>query len=238
MVEYNKKFYEYTPKVLLNYHALQQGYIEKIKDVYKNQGFKILLKQVMKKILSPIIITNSAIWFERDLTGELVDYQLKFPVEFEINSIDKTIKWLKNQKENWLVNQKEIITAYKYNHYWPSVSINGEIIGCIKIGFSNIFITDYKQLIKFPEKMAFIYDTYVLEEQRGKGIGKFLIAQAIKYLKSQGYNKVRCHIPAWNKISISIYEKMGFKKISFIRFFRIFGVPIKKVKPAVKISHI
>ena len=238
MEEYNIKLDGYTPEVLLNFHTMQQGYLEKIKDVYKNQGFILLLKQVMKKILSPIILTNSAIWFEKDLTEELTDYQLNFPVEVETTTIDKTINWLKNQKESWLVSQKEITTAYKYNHCWPFVSINGKIAGCIKIGFDSVFILDYKQVIKFPKKMAFIYDTFVLEEQRGKGIGKYLINQAINFLKSQGYTKVRCHIPPWNKISISVYEKMGFKKISYIRFFRVFRVPIKKVTPAEKISNI
>ena len=238
MQEYNKKFYEYSPAIMFNYQTIEQSYLEKMKNIYKNQGLKILLKQIMKKMLSPIFITNSAIWFERDLTEELTDYQLKFPVEFDTSSIDKTIKWLKNQKESWVVNQEEITTAYKYNHCWPFVSINGKIVGCIKIGFDNVYILDYKQVIKFPEKIAFIYDTFVLEEQRGKGIGKYLINQAINFLKSQGYTKVRCHIPPWNKISISVYEKMGFKKISYIRFFRIFRVPIRKVKPAEKISNI
>ncbi len=231
MIEcYNKKFDRYNPKLLLNYHSLNKSYIDKIKDIYKTHGLRILLKQILKKILSPIILTNSAIWFEKDLTEDLVDYQLDFSVEFETASIDKTIKWLKNQKESWLVNQKEIAVAYKYNHCWPVVSFNEKIIGCIKIGFDNVFIADYKQVIKFPEKMAFIYDTFVLEEQRGKGIGKYLISQAIKYLKSKDFKKVRCHIPTWNKISINAYEKMGFKKISYIRFFRIFGIPIKNVK--------
>jgi len=217
---------------------MEQSYLDKMKNIYKNQGLKILLKQVIKKMLSPIFITNSAIWFERDLTEEIADYQPEFPVEFETTSIKQTIKWLKSQKQSWLVNQKEITTAYKYNHCWPYVRSNGKIIGCIKIGFDNVFIVDYKRVIKFPEKMAFIYDTYVLEEQRGKDVGKYLIVQAIKFLKSQGYNKVRCHIPPWNKISINAYEKMGFKKISYIRFFRIFGVPIRKVNPVKKISYI
>ena len=238
MEGYNKKFNEYNPEVLLNYHALEQGYIDKMKDIYKKQGLKILFTQILKKLLSPIIITNSAIWFERDLTEELTDYQLELPVEFKTNSIDKTIEWLKSQNKSWLINQKEITNAYKYNHCWPYISFNGKIIGCIKIGFDNVFIADYKQVIILPDKIAFIYDTYVLEEQRGKGIGKYLIAQVIKYLKLQGYNKVRCHIPPWNKISISAYEKIGFKKISYIRFFRIFGFPFKNVKPIKKILNI
>lgn len=238
MQEYNKKFKGYTPELLLNSQPIEQSYLDKIKNIYENQGLKILLKKVTKNILSPIFMTNSSIWFERDLTKELTDYQPGFPVEFEASTIDKTIKWLKNQKQSWLVNQKEINTAKQFNHCWPYVKSNGKIIGCIKIGFDNVFVVDYKQVVKFPEKMAFIYDTYILDEQRGKGIGKYLISQTIKLLKSQGYTIVGCHIPPWNKISISAYEKMGFKKISYIRFFRILGVSIKKENKTEKILYV
>jgi len=234
----NNTFNQISQEIIFDHQMKERIYLGKIKEIYKDQGLMKLLIHIIRKILGTIYTTNSAIWFERDLTEEITDYQLDFSVEISMNSINKTTQWLKSQKQSWLVHPKEIIVALKYNHCWPSVSINGKIIGCIKIGFENVFIVDYKQVIKFPEKMAFIYDTYVLEEQRGKGVGKYLIAQAMKFLKSHGYTKVRCHIPPWNKISISAYEKMGFKKISYIRFFRILGIPIRKVKPAKEISNI
>lgn len=192
--------------------------------------------QVMGRILRFIFTTNSAIWFEKDLTEEMADYQAKLPFEIDITSISQTIEWLKSQKQSWVVRPQEIATALEYNHCWPSVRTNGKIIGCIKIGFRNVYIVDYNRVIEFPDKMAFIYDTYVLQEQRGKGVAEYLITQAIKFLKAQGYTKVRCHIPPWNKASISAYEKIGFKKVSYIRYFRIFGVSIRIVNPPRKIQ--
>jgi ribosomal protein S18 acetylase RimI-like enzyme len=188
--------------------------------------------RVMGRILRFIFTTNSAIWFEKDLTEELADYQAKLPVEIDLTSISETIEWLKSQKQSWVVHPQEIATALEYNHCWPSIRTSGKIIGCIKIGFRNVYIVDYNRVIELPERMAFIYDTYVLQEQRGKGVAKHLITQAIKFLKAQGYTKVRCHIPPWNKASISAYEKIGFKKFSYIRYFRIFGVSIRKANPA------
>ena len=129
-----------------------------------------------------------------------------------------------------LYSPQEIVTALEYNHCWPSVRTNGKIIGCIKIGFRNVYIVDYNRVIELPERMAFIYDTYVLQEGRGKGVAKYLITESIKFLKTQGYTRVRCHIPPWNKASINAYEKVGFRKVSHIRYFRIFGIPIRKVK--------
>jgi len=186
---------------------------------------------MMRRILNFIFTTNSAIWFEKDLTEELADYQAKLPVEIDMNSTSQTIERLKSQKQRWVVHPKAIAAALEYNHCWPSVRTNGKIIGCTKIGFGNVYIADYNRVIEFPERMAFFYDIFILPEQRGKGVAKHLVIQAIKFLKAQGYTKVGVHVPPWNKASIRVCEKIGFKKVSYIRYFRIFGVSIRIVKP-------
>jgi ribosomal protein S18 acetylase RimI-like enzyme len=238
MVDFNEEFNELSSGSVLDHHIIKQVYYSKMNEFYKYPGLKKSPVQVMGSVIRFIFTTNSAIWFEKDLIEELADYQPKLPVEIDITSTRQTIKWLKIQEQAWVVHPKEIATALKYNHCWPSVRSNGKIIGCIKIGFGNVYIVDYNRMIEFPERMAFIYDTYVLQEERGKGIAKYLIAQAIKFLKAQGYTKVRCHIPAWNKTSISAYEKIGFRKVSYIRYFKIFGIPIRKVKPVNENSNV
>jgi len=180
-----------------------------------------------KPYLNSIFSTNSAIWYERNLKEKIIKQQSKINVIFEVDSTDKSIEFLKKQNLNWLINQEEINAAYKYNHYWCSVKFNDQIIACIKIGFNKIFISDYNKIIKFPKNMAFIYDTFVLPKYRGKGVGNFIIYQAIKHIKNKGYLKIGCHIPPWNKNSIKIYKKNGFKEINYIRNLKIFGVSIQ-----------
>jgi ribosomal protein S18 acetylase RimI-like enzyme len=223
---------ELSPEVILDPYITKQAYHSKIKEIFKYHILNKPLEEVMKNILSFIFINNSAIWFEMDLTEELKDYKAKLPVEFDTTSTSQTIEWLKSQNQNWVVHPKEITAALNYNHCWPSVRSNGKIIGCVKIGTGNIYIVDYNKVIEFPQNMAFIYDTYVLKDQRGKGVAKYLIAQAVKFLKTQGYTKVGCHIPPWNTVSIKIYEKIGFKKVSYIKCFRILRIPIRLANPA------
>ena len=95
-------------------------------------GFKMLLKRFVGNFFNFIFSTNSAIWFEKDLTEKLAEYQPKIPIEIDMNSTSQTIEWMKNQKEKWLTNPKEIASAQKYNHCWLSVSTNGNIIGFLK----------------------------------------------------------------------------------------------------------
>lgn len=191
---------------------------------------------VMRRILSFIFTTNRAIWFEKDLTEELKEHQAKIPVEIDITSTRQTIEWLKSQKQSWLVHPKEIAAALEYNHCWPSIRTNGQIIGSMKIGFGNVYIADYNKVIEFPKKMAFIYDFYVLQEQRRKGVATYFKSQVIKLLKARGYTKIGSHVPPWNKTMIRIIEKMGYKKVSYIRYFRIFGVSIRIANSAKKFS--
>lgn len=183
-----------------------------------------------KPLLRSIFTTTCAIWFEKDLSEKFQDVQVKIPIEIDFNSTSKTIEWLKKLNISWLVYPKEIVTALNYNHCWLSVRYKRRIIGCIKIGFGYVYITDYDKVVKLPDKMAFIYDTYVLKEMRRKGVAKFLIIQALKFVKTKGYSKVGCHIPPWNKSSINAYEKIGFKKINYIRNFNFFGFSLRILK--------
>jgi len=198
----------------------------KFKKTYKNHDSKKQLLHKAGRILRFIFATNSAIWFEKDLSEKSPSYKANFPIEINTTSTSETIKWLKSLDEDWVIRPQEIPVAIKFGHCWISARTNRKIIGCIKIGFRNVYIADYNKVIKFPDKMAFIYDTYVLPEYRKKGVGKYLITQAINFLKTRGYTRVGCHIPPWNKASICAYEKTGFKKINYIRYFRFFGIPL------------
>jgi len=189
------------------------------------------IRRLIGKSLRFIFTTNSAIWFEKDITEKLVEYQPKIPVEIDMNSTNQTIEWMNSLKDSWVTNPKEIAAALKYNHCWPSVRFKGKIIGCIKIGFRNPYITDYDRVIQLPERMAFIYDSYVIPEQRGKGIVTYVVIQVLKFLNLQGYTRVGLHVPSWNKTSLRVCEKMGFNKVIYIKCFRIFGHPILIGKP-------
>ncbi len=63
---------------------------------------------------------------------------------------------------------------------------------------------------QFTDKMnGFIYELYVIEEFRGKGISKQLMRTAINHLRQAGYSEVRLSAYAKNQ-AIKLYEKMGF----------------------------
>lgn len=57
---------------------------------------------------------------------------------------------------------------------------------------------------------GFIYELFVLEEYRGKGISKQLIKTGMEQLKQEGYSEIRLSVFAGNS-AMKIYESLGFE---------------------------
>ncbi|MBC5636270.1 GNAT family N-acetyltransferase [Ornithinibacillus sp. BX22] len=57
---------------------------------------------------------------------------------------------------------------------------------------------------------GFIYELFVLEEYRGKGISKQLIKTGMEQLKQEGYFEIRLSVFAGNS-AMKIYESLGFE---------------------------
>ncbi|GIN42371.1 GNAT family N-acetyltransferase [Heyndrickxia oleronia] len=89
----------------------------------------------------------------------------------------------------------------KKGNYYLIATENNTLMGWILIGASKDQFTD--------KINGFIYELFVLEEFRGKGISKMLMRTGIDYLKQDGYSEVRLSVFAGNQ-AIKLYEKFGF----------------------------
>ncbi|KOP69671.1 acetyltransferase [Lysinibacillus sp. FJAT-14745] len=85
--------------------------------------------------------------------------------------------------------------------YYLIATENNELMGWILIGEN----TD-----QFTEQLnGFIYELFVKETYRGRGISKELMKVAIELLRKEGYSEVRLSAYVGNN-AIKLYEKMGF----------------------------
>jgi len=205
--------------------------INRIIEIKTYEGIRGVVKKGTARIFKTLYSHNSAIWFEKDISDNENKPSSRLPIDIETDRRKEVIRWLKDQKKAWLANPKEFKTAEIYNHFFPCAKLNGEIIGCAKIGFKNVYISDYKRLLRFPDKTAFIYDTYVVPEMRGNGVAPAIITEAFNYLKNRGYNKVKCHIPEWNGASVRTYKKLGFNKLGKVHCHRPLGMTILSRNP-------
>jgi RimJ/RimL family protein N-acetyltransferase len=196
---------------------------KKIKDIYRKHGFKLLLIRGFKKLANYLFQTNSAIWFEKDLSLPLIDITPKLAVEAHLLSKDETIDWLKTKGESWMFDELEISVGLARNHYFPNLKYEGLIIGYAKVGMGMVYIRDYKQTINFPERVSIIYDLFISSDYRGFNVAPFFVLEIMKFLKSRNFNRVIGYTPKWNIASIILHKKLGYKMKKTIRFIRIFN---------------
>jgi len=61
-------------------------------------------------------------------------------------------------------------------------------------------------------KHGYIYDVFVKEDQRMKGVGKMLMEKAEHYCRKIGYKRMLLMVAINNQPAIKLYTKQGFKK--------------------------
>jgi len=85
--------------------------------------------------------------------------------------------------------------------YYLIATDNNELMGWILIG---------ENKDQFTEQLnGFIYELFVKETFRGRGISKELMNVAIEQLRQEGYSEARLSAYVGNN-AIKLYEKMGF----------------------------
>lgn len=100
-------------------------------------------------------------------------------------------------KANYPLSKRAFRYHIKKNFMLTAKDNSGKILGYILI-FA---------YLKIPR----IYSVAVGKNARGKGVGKSLTAQAIKIFKN-----LRLEVRKDNKIAISLYEKLGFKRTKIL----------------------
>lgn len=191
--------------------------------IVKTKGVIALLLAILGKLKHLLIVTNAADWYCKDLRDQALNINVQEPVQVIFGFNDEIVNWLRthNTSYPWMYIPEEITTGTSENHIFPHVKYDGEIIGYVKVGFKWVYILDYDQTIEFPDRNSFIYDTFVMPEFRGKNIAPFLLNETIKHLKDRQFQKIWCHIPAWNHSSRKAFEKLNFQRVAHVRYLKI-----------------
>jgi len=190
-----------------------------------------ILYKAVRKAARLIFDTSSASWFERDLSGDIPEALPEVEVTVSCDT-EETVAWIDAHGEKWMKNKKELAVARRQGHVYPNIRHNGQLIGYMKAGTGKVYIDDFKETVRFPRECAFFYDIYVAEGFRGKGLASFIAARMMRHVKEKGCKRVQLHIPGWNKASLSVARKLGFREFCRIRSFRLLNcVRFRKTTP-------
>ena len=107
------------------------------------------------------------------------------------------------EAEPTIEKTKQLVESLlKKGSYYLISTENNVITGWILLGGSKDQFSD--------KTLEFIYELFVIEECRGKGISKQLIKTGVEQLKQEGYSEIRLSVFEGNQ-AIKIYENLGFK---------------------------
>ncbi|MEU8892085.1 GNAT family N-acetyltransferase [Streptomyces sp. NPDC048442] len=95
-------------------------------------------------------------------------------------------------------------------HTWISHLLHdGESVGLLWVG---------RHEIQPGEWAAFVYDVEVVEEQRGRGYGRALMALAERIALQVGETRLGLHVFTGNTPALRLYESLGFRTTSLYTY--------------------
>nr|WP_260987023.1 GNAT family N-acetyltransferase [Paenibacillus terrae] len=100
------------------------------------------------------------------------------------------------------------LSEYKKNHIWTSMVIRQTdiIVGGL--------------MTWQEEDHGVIEDVFVRESWRNRGVAKYLLTQALRYLRSNHLNNANLMVVTSNKTALSLYESVGFyTELEEVRYF-------------------
>ena len=208
-------------------------------DTLRSAGLGALVAKAIGRISESVFTTNAADWYCADVSVE--SHRMSRPAGATIDFDDREglLAWLAELQPSfpWVWDEREVAEARACGHALPLMCIDGDRAGFIMVGLSRAYVTDFQKSITIPAHTAFIYDTFVHPDFRGRGLAAWAITQTIDFLRQRDMRFLWCHIPGWNRASIRSFEKCGFTKVSHVRHLRLLGLGLYTRKPERLMQH-
>jgi GNAT superfamily N-acetyltransferase len=162
---------------------------------------------------------------EFDLKDLTMDWENPYGITFEKYN-DKDFKLLEDTlraigEKSKLFTIDTVDKRLNAGHMLFIAKSKGRIIGLYWVA------TNYIDNLKFPSSIhlnkdkAYTYNSYIVEEYRGKNINKGLKIFAFDILKQKGYKKVFAFIQNTNQSSLRANEKFGSRIIGKTTWIRL-----------------
>lgn len=187
------------------------------------------LKRILGDARRYAFKTNHAFWYCKQInTNDNVQSENSDDksIKIDCDNFHQIVEWIGKKSTDfpWIYNQSEVDFAKKYSHSYPFIKLSDEIVGYVKIALTKAYIEDYESEIQLKNDEAFICDTFILPQYRGKHLARKLLIASLAELKKKNILYVFCHIPVWNQASVRLYRHCGFNRISYNRYIRLFGI--------------
>ncbi|MFQ5599908.1 MAG: GNAT family N-acetyltransferase [Candidatus Krumholzibacteriia bacterium] len=111
-------------------------------------------------------------------------------------------------------------TALQHGHDLVVASRQGRALGWAWIGYERVFLPPLGREIRLPEGTAYLYESYVRPSERGRGVGKRLVAARCRHADGLGLERLLTHVVAGNQASLRALQSHDFRIVGRTHFLR------------------
>ncbi len=196
--------------------------LQKCEQVWLAEGLGGCCCQIAARVSESLWHTTSADWYCASLPG-LAASAASDGELITFDSTESTINWMAQLKDyfSFAYVEREIQAAREFNHIYGLARLENRNAGYIKIAFKKVYVSDFERRIELPPDIAFVYDTFVHPDFRGRHLAHRLVAASKAEAFRRGCRQMWCHIPRWNVRSIRSFTANGFEPRGFIRNVRL-----------------
>lgn len=144
---------------------------------------------------------------QRDLNKNISTIEMIYPYQFRHWDLTTEIErkdYLRVEAEIWPAAplKLERLIEYQHNPLWRALTVwrDNTLIGSV--------------MVWEEDGRGCIEDLFVRESWRKQGIAKFLLSNALIYLKENGCNTAVLDVETANKSALSLYRSAGFEIVS------------------------
>ena len=190
--------------------------IGRAREVAQERGTRALLREARVRVL----YVTSATWYERDLAQPIDAPPGPLGARVVLDLPARTLQRVPRED----LHPELLRTAAAYDHLLAHATVDGTVAGYVLAGVGQVYVADYRRCLTLPADTAFIYDSFVSRELRGRRLLGQMVAASMRRLHERGIERIFCHIPDWNVASRRAYLRLGFKPVGRVTFAQIGGV--------------
>jgi ribosomal protein S18 acetylase RimI-like enzyme len=192
------------------------GLIGRARNVARERGVGGLLREVRLRA----VYATSATWYERDIAQPIDAPPSSLDARIILDLPQLTLQHLPRED----LHPELLRAAAAYDHLLAHAMVGETFGGYVLAGVGQVYVADYRRCLTLPADAAFIYDSLVARELRGKRLLGQMVAAATRRLHERGVQRIFCHIPDWNTASSRAYTRLGFKPAGRVTFLQIGGM--------------
>ncbi len=163
---------------------------------------------------------------ERTLDGVRTTVHVEPPDGIQVRFLDR------HERRDWICDRAsdsdwpQFRAALQHDHDLIVASAGDETVGWAWIGYERVFLPPLGREIRLAAGTAYLYEAYVREGARGRGIGRTLVGARCLHAAECGYERLLTHVVDGNAPSLRALEAHGFETRGRTHFLKALSLKV------------